>query len=97
VQQIFKACVLLLIVAITLPGCSSFSQQARVDRAHRKYVHKARREHQKETSKAIKEANRPLRNPPGMSAPMTSVTLDPLPSDNGPAPVATNADAQPTP
>jgi hypothetical protein len=97
VQQIFKAWVLLLIVAIILPGCSSFSQQARVERAHRKYVHKARRAHQKETAKAIKEANRPLRQPPAMGEPMTSVTLEPLPSDNGPAPVAANGDPQPTP
>jgi hypothetical protein len=88
---------MLLIVSVALPGCSSFSKQARLERAHRKYVHKVRRQHQKQTAKAVEEANRPLRQSPSMSEPMTSVTLEPLPSSNGAAPVATNDYPQPTP
>jgi hypothetical protein len=97
VQRIVKALVLLLIVSITLPGCSSFSKQARMEHAHRKYVRKVRHEHQKEMARTADQANRPLRQPPSMSAPMTNVTLEPPPSDNVAAPAVVKDDAQPTP
>jgi regulator of protease activity HflC (stomatin/prohibitin superfamily) len=76
VQRIIKILIPLLIVSITLPGCSSMSPQARVERAHRKYVHQARREHQKQTAQAIKEANRPLRQPPSMSDPQITAVVE---------------------
>jgi hypothetical protein len=67
VQRITKILIPLLIVSITLPGCSSMSPQARADRAHRKYVRKVRHEQAKKVAQATKEANRPLRHPPSMS------------------------------
>ncbi len=88
---------MLLIVGLTLPGCSSFSKQARMERANRKYARKVRHEQAKQAAKAAEEANRPLREPPSMSAPVTNVTLGPLPSENVAAPVVVNDDTQPTP
>ena len=96
-QRIAKALALLLIMGLTLPGCSSFSKQARMERAHRKYVRKVRHEHAKQAARAAKEANRPLREAPSMSAPVTNVTLGPLPFEDATAPVVVNDDAQPTP
>jgi hypothetical protein len=97
VQQIVKALAMLLIVGLTLPGCSSFSKQARIERAHRKYVRKVRHEQAKVAAKAAEEANRPLREPPTISAPVTSVTLEPLPSEAVAAPIVVSDDTQPTP
>jgi hypothetical protein len=97
VQRIAKALAMLLIVGLTLPGCSSFSKQARMERAHRKYVRKVRHEHAKQAANAAEEANRPLREAPLMSAPVTNVTLGPLPFEDGAAPAVVNDDTQPTP
>ena len=88
---------MLLIVGLTLPGCSSFSKQARMERAHRKYVRKVRHEHAKQAAKAAEEANRPLREAPSMSAPVTSITLEPSPSETVAAPIVISDDTQPTP
>jgi len=88
---------MLLIVGLTLPGCSSFSKQARMERAHRKYVRKVRHEQAKLAANAAKEANRPLREAPSMSAPVTNVTLGPLPFENVAPPDVVNDDTQPTP
>ena len=96
-QQIAKALAMLLIVGLTLPGCSSFSKQARMERAHRKYVRKVRHEHAKQAAKAAKETNRPLREAPSMSAPVTNVTLGPLPFEDVPAPVMVNDNTEPMP
>jgi len=96
-QRIAKALAMLLIVGLTLPGCSSFSKQARMERAHRKYVRKVRHEHAKQAARAAKEANRPLRETPSMSAPMTNVTLGPLPFEEVAAPAVVNDNTQPTP
>jgi len=68
-----------------------------MERAHRKYVRKVRHEHSKQAARAAREANRPLREPSSMSAPVTNVTLGPLPFDDATAPVMVNDDAQPTP
>jgi len=97
VQQIAKALAVLLIVSLTLPGCSSFSKQARMERAHRKYVRKVRHEHAKQTARAAKEANRPLREAGLMSAPVTNVTLGPLPFEDVATPAVANDDPQPKP
>jgi hypothetical protein len=97
VQQIAKVLAMLLIVGLTLPGCSSFSKQARMERAHRKYVRKVRHEQGKQASKAAEEANRPLREAPSMSAPVTNVTLGPLPFEDVPAPVMVNDNTEPMP
>jgi hypothetical protein len=97
VQRIAKALALLLIMGLTLPGCSSFSKQARMERAHRKYVRKVRHEQAKQTARAAKEANQPLREAPFMSAPVTNVTLGPLPFEEVAAPVMVNDNTQPTP
>lgn len=88
---------MLLIVGLTLPSCSSFSKQARTERAHRKYVRKVRHEQAKQAAQAAKEANRPLRETPSMSAPVTNVTLGPLPFEDVAPPVAVNDDTEPTP
>ena len=96
-QQIAKTLAVLLIVGLTLPGCSSFSKQARMERAHRKYVRKVRHEQAKQTAKAAKEANRPLREASSMSAPVTNVTLGPLPFEDVATPAVVNDDPQPTP
>jgi hypothetical protein len=97
VQQIAKVLAILLIVSLTLPGCSSFSKQARMERAHRKYVRKVRHEHSRQAARAAKETNRPLHEPPSMSAPVTNVTLGPLPFEDVAAPVVAKDDPQPTP
>jgi len=97
VQQIAKVLAMLLIVGLTLPGCSSFSKQARMERAHRKYVRKVRHEQAKQAAKAAKEANRPLHEAPSMSAPVTNVTLGPLPFEDVATPGVVSDDTQPTP
>ena len=96
-QRIAKALAMLLIVGLTLPGCSSFSKQARMERAHRKYVRKVRHEQAKLAANAANEANRPLREAPSMSAPVTNVTLGPLPFEDVPAPVMVNDNTEPMP
>jgi hypothetical protein len=97
VQRIAKALAMLLIVGLTLPGCSSFSKQARTERAYRKYLRKVRHEQAKQAAKGAEVANQPLREAPSMSAPMTHVTLGPLPSEDVAAPVVVNDHTQPAP
>jgi hypothetical protein len=84
----------LLLVTFALPGCSSFSDQARVQKAHEKYVRKMRREHTERTVKATEEANRPLREPAALSEPVTTVTLEPLESENIVTPIVVKSDAE---
>jgi hypothetical protein len=97
VQRIAKTLATLLIVGLALPGCSAFSKQARMERAHRKYVRKVRHEQAKLAAQAAEEANRPLREPPSIGAPVTTVTLEPLPSEAVAAPIVVRDDSQPTP
>jgi hypothetical protein len=81
------------------PGCSSFSKQARREAAYRKYVRKARHNHDKQLAKATKAANRPLRQPPHLSEPKETIsTFDSNGSETVVTPTVMNRDSgQPTP
>ena len=96
-QRIAKVLAAILIVSVALSGCSSFSKQARMQRAHQKYVRKVRHQQAKRVAKANEEANRPLYEPSSPSAPATTITLDPPQSENVAAPVVVNDATSPTP
>lgn len=75
-QRIVKAWALMLIVCFALPGCGSLTPQGRQQAAYRKHVRKVQEVRKKQLAKAAKEANRPLREPPAMSEPTQTVTLE---------------------
>ena len=84
----------ILIASFTLPGCSGLSDQARVQKAHQKYVRKMRREQAKRMAQATEEANRPLHEPVTISQPATTVTLEPLESENVTNPIVVKSDTE---
>lgn len=94
-RPIGKVLSALLIVSLALPGCSSFSDQARVKKAHEKYVRKMHREQAKRLVQTTTEANRPLHEPAAVSEPATTVTLEPLESEAVTNPIVVKSDSEP--
>ena len=79
--RIVKALAATLAVAMALSGCSGITPEGRRQAAVRHQIEKTKKEHAKHLAKAIKEANRPLRQPVTVSEPVTTITLEPTPWD----------------
>jgi hypothetical protein len=73
-EQFKTLTAVILLACMAAPGCSSFSKQARREAAYRKYVRKARHDHDKQLAKATKAANRPLRKPVFVGEPTQTIT-----------------------
>jgi hypothetical protein len=97
---------MMLIIGISMPGCSSVTKEGRRQAAVRHQIQKIQKEKRKRLAKEIKAANRPLRQPVTVSEPKTTVTLEPMGSESAaastedvaaPVVVETGASPQPTP
>jgi hypothetical protein len=53
-----KALCLVLLLGLTLPGCSSFSKQSRTERAYYKHLKQAKAAREKQRDRILKEKSR---------------------------------------
>jgi hypothetical protein len=75
-----KTICLVLLLALSSTGCSTFSKSARNERAYRNYIKKATAARDKRRKQVIthQRAQMPaLRNPPPPSEPQTTVSTPP--------------------